>query len=155
MATPPQDGLYLGIDVGTASARAGIFDGDGVLRALATCAIETWRPQAEFVEQSSDDIWRAVCRAVRQAVAGAGVNGDQVRGIGFDATCSLVVLDQQDKPVTVSPTGCDEQNTIVWMDHRAIKQAERINTTEHDVLRFVGGTTSPEMETPKLLCGSV
>ncbi len=42
-----------------------------------------------------------------------------VRGIGFDATCSLVALDANDKPVTVSPTGKDEQNIIVWMDHRA------------------------------------
>jgi hypothetical protein len=26
-------------------------------------------------------------------------------GIGFDATCSLVALDNEDKPITVSPTG--------------------------------------------------
>ncbi len=151
MATPSKNGLYLGIDVGTGSARAGVFDGGGVMRALATCAIETWRPRAEFVEQSSDDIWRAVCSAVRQAVADAGGKAEQVRGIGFDATCSLVVLDQEDKPVTVSPTGRDDQNIIVWMDHRAIEQAERINAGGHDVLEFVGGTISPEMETPKLL----
>jgi len=28
-----------------------------------------------------------------------------VRGIGFDATCSLVVLDKNFTPVSVSPTG--------------------------------------------------
>jgi len=28
-----------------------------------------------------------------------------VNGIGFDATCSLVVLDEHFSPVTVSPTG--------------------------------------------------
>jgi len=28
-----------------------------------------------------------------------------VRGIGFDATCSLVVLDRNFLPVSVSPTG--------------------------------------------------
>ena len=148
MATPFKNGLYLGIDVGTGSARAGVFDGGGVMRACGTCPIESWRPQPDFVEQSSDDIWGALCSAVKSAVAKAGARAYQIRGIGLDATCSLVVLDQQDKPVTVSPTERDDQNIIVWMDHRAIEQAERINATDHDVLEFVGGTISPEMETP-------
>lgn len=28
-----------------------------------------------------------------------------IGGIGFDATCSLVALDYEDKPISVSPTG--------------------------------------------------
>ncbi|MCV5209712.1 FGGY family carbohydrate kinase, partial [Escherichia coli] len=40
---------------------------------------------------------------------------------------------------------------IVWMDHRATEQAERINATHHPVLNYVGGKISPEMETPKIL----
>jgi FGGY-family pentulose kinase len=79
-----------------------------------------------------------------------------VAGIGFDATCSLVVLDAGDRPVTVSAGstiggGDDRWNVIVWMDHRAVAQAERINAGGHAVLRYVGGVISPEMETPKLL----
>ena len=37
------------------------------------------------------------------------------------------------------------------MDHRASKQAERINATQHEVLKYVGGKISLEMQTPKLL----
>jgi FGGY-family pentulose kinase len=145
------DRFYLGVDVGTGSARAGVFDAQGGLRGAASEPIATWRPETDFVEQSSDDIWRACGVAIRAALARAGVAMEAVRGVGFDATCSLVALDDAGAPVTVSPTGDDAQNVIVWMDHRAIPQAARINAGAHEVLRYVGGVISPEMETPKIL----
>lgn len=141
---------YLGIDVGTGSARAGLFDADGRTLATASHPIRMWKPTADFVEQSSDDIWRACVKSVRAAMKAAGVKPEAVAGIGFDATCSLVALDGEDRPVTVSPTGRDAQNVIVWMDHRAIDDAAAINTDRSPVLRHVGGAVSPEMQLPKL-----
>ncbi len=143
--------LYLGVDVGTASVRAALFDASGAMRGSGTHAIRIGRPEEDFVEQSSDDIWAACGAAVRTALAQAGAAATQVAGIGFDATCSLVALDDGDRPVTVSPTGDDAWNVVVWMDHRATAQAALINETNHEVLRYVGGVVSPEMQTPKLL----
>ena len=145
------DGLYLGIDVGTGSARAGLFDGAGTLKGSASHPIRIFRPAEDFVEHSSEDIWRACGEAVRGALRAAGADAGQVRGIGFDATCSLVILDANDRPVGVSPGGQDADNVICWMDHRATAEAARINATRHEVLRYVGGVISPEMQTPKLL----
>ncbi len=145
------EALFLGVDVGTGSARAGLFDAAGQRHGVGVSPFETWRPEEDFVEQSSDAIWRACGEAVRAALAEAGAEPSRVAGIGFDATCSLVALDARDRPITVSPTGRDAQNVIVWMDHRAMDQTERINATHHDVLQFVGGRMSPEMEPPKLL----
>ena len=142
---------YLGIDVGTGSARAGIFDERGRMMASAAQPIRMWKPRPDHVEQSGDDIWRACGRATRAALRQAGLRPGAVKGIGFDATCSLVALDAADRPVSLSTTGRSGQNVIVWMDHRALVQAERINRTRHPVLRYVGGVISPEMETPKLL----
>jgi FGGY-family pentulose kinase len=142
--------LYLGIDVGTGSVRAALFDAAGAMRGMGTSPIQVFRPAEDFAEHSSDDIWRACGIAVRAALAQAEAKPESVRGIGFDATCSLVVLGESDVPVTVSPTGKDDQNVIVWMDHRAIAEAEAINAKGHEVLRYVGGTVSPEMQTPKL-----
>lgn len=62
-----------------------------------------------------------------------------------------VLLDKDNNPVTVSPTGKDEQNIILWMDHRAMEETHKINATKHEVLKYVGGLISPEMECPKLL----
>ena len=36
------------------------------------------------------------------------------------------------------------------MDHRAVEDATFIDSTDHPVLQFVGGSISPEMQTPKL-----
>lgn len=142
--------FVIGVDVGTGSARAGLFDPHGTLLASSTHPIETWKPRPDFVEQSSDDIWRAVCVNTRAVLASAGVNAADVAGISFDATCSLVVLDREDKPLTVDTEGDNHRNVIVWMDHRALAQTEAINAGAHDVLKYVGGKLSPEMETPKL-----
>lgn len=142
---------FIGVDVGSGSARAGVFDAAGRKKGEAKRDIRQFKPQADYVEQSSDDIWRSVCLAVKDAVAQARIDPIQVKGLGFDATCSLVVLDKQGQPLTVSPTGRSEQNIIMWMDHRAISQAQRINDTKHPVLAYVGNRISPEMETPKLL----
>jgi FGGY-family pentulose kinase len=143
--------LYLGVDVGTGSVRAGLFDESGRRHGLGVSQIQTWREGADFVEQSSDDIWRAAGEAIRHALGEGAVDPTRVRGIGFDATCSLVALDERDRAVHVSPSGDDARNVIVWMDHRAVAEAARINATKDEVLRYVGGTISPEMETPKLL----
>src|SRR5262245_56820373 len=112
-AAMAQSTLYLGIDVGTGSARAGVVTADGRMLAAASEPIQLWRPHPEHVEQSCKDIWRAVCAAVRTALRAASVTAKQIRGIGFDATCSLVVLDAEDRPVSVNDHGNDEQNIIV------------------------------------------
>ncbi|MGJ5154264.1 MULTISPECIES: FGGY-family carbohydrate kinase [unclassified Bradyrhizobium] len=142
---------FIGVDVGTTSTRAGIFDGNGRLLAAARHPIQTWHEAGDVVEQSSDDIWRACCASVKAALAEAAIAPELIKGIGFDATCSLVVLDRQGAPVTVSGSGDAGRNVIVWMDHRALAEARDINATQDEVLRYVGGSISPEMEMPKLL----
>jgi D-ribulokinase len=142
---------FIGIDVGTTSARAGVFDEAGKLLATARNPITLWHEAGGVVEQSSADIWAACAASVRSAMAQAAIAPAAVKGIGFDATCSLVVLDAAAEPLTVSASGDHSRNVIVWMDHRAIAEARLVNETRDDVLRYVGGTISPEMEVPKLL----
>ncbi len=142
--------VVIGVDVGTGSARSGVFDLTGHCLASAVEPIQTWRPAPDFVEQSSEDIWRAVGKAVQASLRDAAVLGENVLGISFAATCSLVVLDSEDRPLAVNEAGDPDRNIIVWMDHRAMAQTDAINAGRHDVLKYVGGKLSPEMETPKL-----
>ncbi|CAG8443666.1 9695_t:CDS:2 [Ambispora gerdemannii] len=145
---------FVGVDVGTASVRAAVVDTKGVICGLSSNEILTWTSRTDYYEQSSDNIWQSVCLSVKQATEKANVFGPKIKGIGFDATCSLVVLDLTGNPLSVSPDENfqeNERNVILWADHRAAKQAEKINATKHHVLNFVGGKISLEMETPKIL----
>ncbi len=145
-----EQGYVIGVDVGTGSARAGLFDLSGAMLATAKRDISMRREAGVIAEQSSREIWQAVCDSVRETMAASGIDPAAVIGIGFDATCSLVVLGEGGQSLPVG-TGDQERDIIVWMDHRAVEQAERINAMGHDVLAYVGGRISPEMQTPKLL----
>lgn len=59
-------------------------------------------------------------------------------------------MDSDSSPVSVSSTGDSRRNVIVWMDHRAVDQAERINKSNSPVLEYCGGGVSPEMQPPKV-----
>ncbi|KAA2235628.1 FGGY-family carbohydrate kinase [Salinarimonas soli] len=142
--------VFLGVDVGTGSARAALFTVDGRMVAHAAEPIRTWRSGTVEVEQSSRDIWRAVCGATRAALLSGG-SEVRVRGVGFTATCSLVLVDRDGHPVTVSQSGDAERDVVVWMDHRATAETDFVNGTRAEVLRYVGGRISSEMQVPKLL----
>lgn len=146
----PRD-LVLAVDVGSSAARAAVVSREGHLLGRATHPFAVHRPATDHAEHSSEEIWAAVGHASRQAVAGAGIEPSRIAGLAFDATCSLAMFDRDARPVTVSGTGEERWNVVMWADHRAVGEAEEMTATRHRVLDYVGGTMSPEMELPKLL----
>ncbi|KAK0639319.1 Nup93/Nic96-domain-containing protein, partial [Cercophora newfieldiana] len=150
---------YIGIDVGTGSARACLIDSTGELKALASENIQLWEPASYgglHYEQSTTDIWKCICICVKKIVAEAKVDPRTIKGIGIDATCSLAVFTHDtDEPVPItSPDFANDgndRNVILWLDHRALAETDKINSTKHNLLRYVGGTMSLEMEMPKVL----
>jgi FGGY-family pentulose kinase len=85
------------------------------------------------------------------------IDKSTIRGIGFDATCSLAVFAHDtDEPVCVTGPNFDnkdgnDRNVVLWLDHRPVEETVKINNTKHNLLRYVGGTMSIEMEIPKVL----
>lgn len=141
---------FLSVDIGTGSARVGVFDDRGVLLGEAKAPIAQHRPFDHHVEQSTTDIWRAICDSTHRAVAQAGVEPAAVASMSVSATCSLVLLDQARAPLPLSP-GDEMWNIIVWMDHRATKEAAECTATGGAPLDNLGGVMSPEMQIPKLM----
>ena len=71
--------VYIGVDVGTGSARAGVFNGNGRMLGTAVRPIEMNKPKPDFVEQSSVNIWESVCTTVREAMTASGVSAEDVK----------------------------------------------------------------------------
>lgn len=147
---------YIGIDVGTGSARACLIDASGDIKSLASEPIKLWQPQTGYYEQSTSDIWACICSCVHKVVHQSNTDPNTIKGIGFDATCSLAVFSNvSDEPITVTGPNFEDdgnaRNVILWLDHRPVEETEKINATKHNLLRYVGGTMSIEMEIPKVL----
>nr|OQO30662.1 hypothetical protein B0A51_01548 [Rachicladosporium sp. CCFEE 5018] len=148
---------YIGIDVGTGSARACIMNEKGDIVGLASEAIGMWQPETGYYEQSTTNIWRCICDSIKRAMQQSNIDANSIRGIGFDATCSLAVFrEDTDEPVAVTGPKFDNQdgndrNVILWLDHRPVEETKKINATDHNLLRYVGGQMSIEMEIPKVL----
>ena len=154
---PLEASYYLGIDVGTGSARAALVKADGTVLTSASQGTKTWRDPADhhFFEQSTSDVWKSICSAVREVITRSGVSPRHVKGIGFDATCSLAVTSWEGEPVIVTPGPqlgeLGERNIVLWADHRAEKEADLINATGSSVLDYVGGAISVRLR-PSSLC---
>jgi FGGY-family pentulose kinase len=135
--------LFLGLDVGTQSVRAALYDPQGNCRAFATAPLKTTYPLPGRAEQDPVEWWQAACAAVPQAVAAAGAAPEAVAGIGLDCTACTVVACRAD--------GTPLRPALLWMDQRAYQEAEAISRTGDASLRYVSGVASPEWMLPKAL----
>lgn len=105
----------LGIDVGTGGTRALIIDGDGRIISSATGEHEAFAsPRIGWAEQDPQDWWCACGKAVRQALDGAGFDGDAISCVGFSGQMhGAVMLDAKDAVV---------RPALIWCDVRTEKQ---------------------------------
>ena len=98
-----------------------------------------------------ETVWSCITQASRDVLRDSKIPPSQVKGVGFDATCSLAVCSKDDgSSISVSPNSWDgvkkgtdgegERDIILWADHRAKKEAKKINETGNMVLDYVGGT---------------
>ena len=109
--------FYIGVDVGTGSVRAALVTCDGHVRRVEVRDTSRVSPGPGQYVQSSQEIWSAVCSCIERLLTLEHVKPGQVKGVGFAATCSLVI-ETRDK---CQSDLCGEPgyDIIMWMDHRA------------------------------------
>ncbi len=98
---------FLGIDVGTTSTKAVVFDADG--RELARAASQPYRnstPAPGWAEQDPEEIWGALLGVIREAVKGVRI-------------ASVCMAAQSGSLVMVDSTGRPVYPLVTWLDGRA------------------------------------
>ncbi|MCE5249760.1 xylulokinase [bacterium] len=107
-----------GIDLGTSSVRAGIYDEEGVRRAIASRGYPILTPSHDRSEQNPEDWWNAVCESLAEAIASAGVKGSDLTGISFDGQMhGGVMLDGVGEPICPA---------VIWPDSRSAGELDEL-----------------------------
>src|SRR5262249_30766413 len=114
----------IGVDGGTESLRAFVFDLDGRPRASHATAYKTEFPHPSWAEQDPEDWWQALGQSVKGALAKANVAAGDVIALCVDTTCcSVVALDRDGHPL---------RPAMIWMDVRSARQdrkSTRLNSS--------------------------
>jgi xylulokinase len=138
--------LWMGIDVGTGGTRALLVDAKGKLVAGFTAPHEDIRMEKPFwAEQRPEDWWQATQNAIRGVLAKAGVDGSQVKGVGFSGQMhGLVLLDKNNEVIRPS---------LIWCDQRSQAQVDRINQKvgEKKILDYIANPVLTGFTLPKLM----
>lgn len=137
--------LLLAVDVGTLSARAGLFESTGALVGTASAPFPLRRPSEGSAVYRMAEIWAACEAAIRGVLAAELAAAPRVAGLAFDATSSLVLTHSGAPPL---PDGTD---VFCWADHSGEALTAEIEASGDLLLSHTGGTMSPELHLPKLL----
>lgn len=136
----------LGIDGGTESLRATLFDLAGRRIASHAAPYETRFAAGGRAEQSPEAWWAALGLATRGALAESGLPGRDVLGMALTTTsCTVVALDEAAQAL---------RPAIIWMDVRAGEEAAAVLATGDPALAVNGagqGPVSAEWMIPKAL----
>lgn len=127
----------LGIDLGTSSARVGIFDLTGSSIIFSVEPYPLYTPRSGWAEQKPEEWWDAICKASRKAISLSGIDPRKIIGMSVDTTCcTVLLLDKDMNPI---------RPAIMWMDVRASAQAKKIAQTGDPSLKYNGyGNVSAE-----------
>jgi FGGY-family pentulose kinase len=131
----------IGVDVGTQSVRSCLFDLKGTVVASATRPLATTYPKPAWAEQDPEAWWRGALETLQEIVQASRVNPKDVVGLSYDCTaCTVVALTEDGTPL---------RPALLWMDERAVAEADEASATGHELLRYCGGKVSPQWMIPK------
>jgi len=128
--------VLLGIDAGTTSLKAALFDEAGHLLAVDRQEYDLLTLPNSWIELDPEVYWQACCSAVRRAVAASGVAAKDVRALAISSQGeTLIPVDDEGKPT---------RQAIVWLDNRAARAA-RLLAREFAVEEVYQVTGQPEV----------
>ena len=135
----------LGIDIGTSSCKAAVFDADGKTVASQSRGYPVYYPQPGYAEQKPGQWWDSVCCVLRDIFGRGEVAPADIRAVGVDGqSWSAIVVDKHGDVLFDNP---------IWMDTRASGVCAEVGGLigEKAIFDLCGNTFSPAYTTPKLI----
>lgn len=120
--------LLLGLDVGTTSVKAGLFDAAGRQLAAAGREYRLAHPAPDRAEIDAETWWTSAVDAVRGVLAAPGVDPRDV--------AAMAVSSQGETIVAVDAAGRALGPAIVWLDNRATAEARDLGDRFPDALVY-------------------
>jgi xylulokinase len=117
-----QKKYLIGVDLGTSSTKAALYQIDGKLISDASVEIPFFHPKPGVVEQENEDFYTSAALTVRSCIASSGVEPKEIAAIAFDSQMAGVgLIDEDFKPVARFDSWLDMrcQPFIEWMDTEA------------------------------------
>ncbi|MEJ5249335.1 MAG: FGGY family carbohydrate kinase [Caldilinea sp.] len=108
--------LLLGVEVGTSAVKAVLYDCNGDERHSSRCAVSLRTPHPGWVEQEPEELWQALCTALRSVASSAA---------GPGRIAALALAAQAGSVTTLNDAGEALTPFITWLDHRAQPIVER------------------------------
>ena len=108
--------LLMGLDVGTTALKAALFTTQGELLAVTTQEYQLITPRVNFVEETGEAYWEAFRAAAEELKKQHPLNAEDEVALAISAQGeTLFFLNAEGKLL---------RNAIVWMDNRAMDEAQ-------------------------------
>jgi len=107
--------LLLGIDIGTTSVKAGLFDAKGKSYGVVLRDYQLQTPAVDYVELDATTYWAATLEVVSSLLDNSGISLNEIVGIG--------VSSQGETIIPVDGNGNPLNPAIIWLDNRAQAEA--------------------------------
>ncbi len=112
---------YMGIDIGTSSAKTLLMREDGRVEGTAGREYDIKKVKTEFAEQDMDEIWEAVRQTIGELCRIFPVETSLIDGISYSGQMhGLVLVDKQGRQI---------RDGIIWADQRSGGQAAWVYET--------------------------
>ena len=111
----------LGIDQGTTSSRAMIFDLTGNFVSTAQQEFKQYYPEDGWVEHDPEEIWGSTFQTCQKAISQFNITSEQIAAIGISNQRETTILWDR-------KTGKPIYNAIVWQDRRTAAYCEKMLT---------------------------
>ncbi len=135
----------LGIDIGTSACKIAIFNRQGEVLASGNRDYPVYYPKPGYVEQNPEEWWEAICLTIKETVQKAGIDKEDIAGIGVDGqSWSAIAVDEAGKVLA---------NTPIWMDTRSDAICRRLNKEigEDEIFNLAGNSLQSSYTTAKIL----